>query len=233
MSPICIHLHPSYVYIGFLSRFENPIYKAVVFFLSTASLFFLHLIGKHSNVFYYQVQKKSIKIMDKTVIATHGSLPRDAISFAKIANKEASDQALASGSITTISEHFEANESKFREYVRDHLLDEFWYFIDIGRNEGFVRRFDFVRRRLFAVKNSRCAQKQGLYLIIGPKHLKAFKIRSVRSWFPEDRSDYLDLMPGPKEDHALIFDYDLYPFWHPERGLSPYTSCDTEDEQSP
>lgn len=179
---------------------------------------------------YWIPAARRIYMMDNTVIAMHGHLPRYEAKFVRIrAPAGIFEEARRA---PDPSEHLAALlefGAQFPDYFRDTVIPEIEYFVHIARNEAYVTRYSEVRRSLKRRDDYQCAPngEQGLQLIIGPEYLDEFGIRSLRTWVPDDLSEYITMLPKSKEHSVFIFGFDEDPFWLPEIGEVTPEFCRT------
>lgn len=163
---------------------------------------------------------------DDTVISMHGSLPRSFSDFLGV-RVRARMRKLSAEGLTPPSRREMAREfsDKYTEYVDTTLMSEIKFFANLAKDEAYVTRFKEVKRMLNYRPNYHCAPDKGLYIIVGTNYLKEFNIKTVREWFPEDKSDYVDLLPRSRENYSFVFDFDEHPFWLSGKGLVSPVQC--------
>ena len=192
----------------------------------------------HSSCGNYLIPAaRRLYMTDGSIISMHGSLTRNRYKFARL-KIDASTEAGQKPSNTAPSEEFRLRIlrelDRFDQYVTDSVVPELEYFVSIKTDEAYVTRFYEVRRTLDKRESYRCKPDQGLYLIVGPRYLKEFGIRTIREWFPEDLQTYVRLMPNTKDKYSFIFDFDDHPFWHSSLGaMTPATCSGDAMQQAP
>ena len=194
---------------------------------------------------------RRLYMTDGTVIGMHGTFPRNRYEFAR-AKLRSSSKTLPSaelqaeissvlgksGSSSNARPSAELQAAFFRvleefeQHTKDIIIPEVEYFVSIKTEEAYVTRFHEVRRTLDMRDPYRCGPDKGLYLIVGPRYLKEFGIRTIREWFPEDLQVYTQLLPKTKEKHSFIFDFDDHPFWHSKLGAVTPADCMSETTYS-
>lgn len=189
----------------------------------------------HSSCANYLIPSaRRLYITNRTAITMHGSLPRVISKFVGIRFKNEMREALAGKKNTDLQALRAEQESAFDEYFELNVLREINFFRYIGKNEAYITRYQEIRRTLEKRKNYKCDPEKGLYLVVGPEYLKEFRIRTIREWFPVEKSEYAELLPNSVKNNSLIYDFDEHPFWLSGKGLvSPQYCLDAKNSELP
>lgn len=173
---------------------------------------------------YLLPSPRRIYITENTVMSMHTATPRTARDFI-FAKYPAEARAALEGKPGGKS--LIAMFSEYDGFYRDFVIREMDFFKLLVRDVAYVQRYREVVRTLSRRDSYNCKPNGGLYLIIGDKYLEEFGIRSISTWFPENKEEYVRLLPAASRNNALIYDFDDHPFWMPEIGLVKPEYCIT------
>ena len=177
---------------------------------------------------YIVPASRRLYMMDNTVISMHGFPPRQRI---RRAIRIMRGKGMSPTNTPNFTQMAIKEALKWEEYDDRFTIPEVRYFSAMAVNEAYITRFDEIVRTLNNRENYICGRidgRLGLNLIVGPKYLREFRIKTIREWFPENLSEYVSMKPKSSTRAAFIFDFDESPFWVPEKGLVTPADCHSE-----
>ncbi len=178
---------------------------------------------------YLLPSAKRLYITNNTVMSMHTATPRTPNDFvlSRFANEL---RDIMSGGQTgegdvDIGERIIPLINEYDSFYREFVIGEMDFFKLIARDVAFAQRYREIFRTLSRRRGYSCKPQAGLHFIIGPEYLDEFNLKTIRAWFPDQRSEFVELMQNTAETDALIYDFDDHPFWIPGMGLVSPQSC--------
>jgi hypothetical protein len=171
-----------------------------------------------------------VYIPEGSVVALHGSVPRDHLTFGKMRSAALGytrEDFLADPSLALeIFDQFDA----FRDQMVEPEVD---FFADVYVPEGYVNRYWEVRRTLDLRPDYNCRPETGLLLVPGPIYFDAFNAGVVEIWWPDDRQVLLEPLQSYLSTYSVILDFDEHPIWDSETGLVDPATCEGAPPTAP
>ncbi|HET7576342.1 MAG TPA: hypothetical protein VFK19_07235 [Sphingomicrobium sp.] len=165
--------------------------------------------------------KLSLWVLANSVIALHGSPPRDFFGYADtrlIAAHMTKTQLAKDMSV------FWKWEREFPAYVDDEIVPEVRFFAIIGVPEAYITHF-FDAEREIRREGDKCPLPKGFLIIVDKDYLNAFNIWPKYFWQPESDKQYADLLTYSKKDYTMVKGFSRFPFWTVEGGFFPDGAC--------
>ncbi len=170
-----------------------------------------------------------IYITNNTVISMHTSLPRTRDDFVRVRFPEEyqsiRERIRTEGPNPEVLSRYIELTDRYDHFYNEIVIAESLFFKSINTDIAYTYRYREIYRTLQRRENYNCKPRAGLHLLIGPDFLQEFKIQTIRSWFPDDRAEYVNLLPHSSANNALIYDFEEHPFWLPENGLMISREC--------
>lgn len=162
-----------------------------------------------------------LSVLDGSIIGIHGSPPRD---HHRVVGDYLTSKGLTLSDVAKHPHLFQEAAQTYPDHIDQHIIPEVRYFARILVQEAYVTRFFELQRSINERKILGCQPERGTMLIVGPKYLQMFRIGTDYMWWPEDRSEIIDVFPS-KIDYALIFDTDEYIGWSDTGGFRSAVEC--------
>jgi len=162
-------------------------------------------------------------VLERSVIALHGSAAQDHMTFA----------TMRAGALGHTQADFAQNPALALEIIdqypafrRDFVIPESEFFADIYTSIGYLNRYWEVERTLHHRPDLTCRPQTGLFLAVGPVYLDAFRIEVIDMWWPENRAELLEPIEAYLDTYSVIADFDEHPIWLSQSGLVEPGACE-------
>ena len=171
---------------------------------------------------YIVPSARAVFMVDGAIIFQHGTKARDSFARAVFAANRKTP-----GRRPTMDEI----EVERNIIEQKSIVPEVLFFSQIWKNESYLTRQLHVKQTLDSRPDYKCSvDRKRLMIILGPKYFEKYRIRTLKTWFPPEVSDYASLLDSRiLQSHVGVFDFEEHPFWVPEFELVSSADCTSQE----
>jgi hypothetical protein len=165
--------------------------------------------------------KLSLWVLPNSVIALHGSPPRNFFGYADMRLTAAH---MTKAELAKDMSVFWKWQQEFPAYVDEEIVPEVRFFATVGVPEAYVTHF-FDAEKEIRLEGDKCPLPKGFNIIVNKEYLNAYDIWPKYFWEPENTKGYVDLMSAYKNNYTMVDGFSRFPFWTVEGGYFPDGAC--------